>query len=113
ARAVGEARAALKVAVHPGIEHRAGNVADGVDANTPHMLDVDVADREADRAVGAGGDNADAIAFLAVALDAEVGEREIAYIDTGAGDDLDARSAARHLGLVLGPAEIKPDRALA
>ena len=113
ARAVGEAGAALEVAVHPGIDHRAGDVADGVDADAPDMLDVDVADREADRSVGSGGDDADAVTFLAVAHDDEVGEREIAYVDAGAGDDLDDRSAARHLGQDLGPAEVDADRALA
>ena len=114
ADAVGEARAALGVAVHPGIEHVALDVADDVEADAADMLDVDVADLEiVDCAVGSIGDDLDAVALGAAALDEEVRQRQRADVDAGADHDLDDRAATGDLRDQLGAAKVKADRSLA
>src|SRR5262249_2217899 len=112
AGAVGKACTATAVAVHPGIEHLALDVADRVETDAAHMLDVDVADGEVDRAVGAVGHDLDAVALAAIALDGEVGQLKRAHVDAGGSNDLDHRPAAADLGIKLGSAEVDADRAV-
>src|SRR5262249_1574861 len=107
AGAVGKARATLGVAVHPRVEHGTLDVADDVEADAAHMLDIDVVDAEVvDRAVGAVGDDLDAVALAAVAHDREVRQRELAHIDAGRNADLDDRLAVGDVRVDLGAAEV-------
>src|SRR5262249_60165193 len=86
ARAVCKVRAAPCVAVHPRVGHHALEYAAlHVEAVAADMLDGHVADCPVvDPAVVAVGDDLDAVALSAVALDREVRESDVAQVDARA-----------------------------
>src|SRR5689334_23294619 len=111
---MGKACAAAGIVGHPGIGDRALEHASfHVDADAADMIDVYVADVPVvDPAVVAIGNDADAVAFPAIALDREVGQGQVAHIDAGTDIDLDHRRAVGDVGDDAGPAAIDAHRTL-
>src|SRR5262249_8332721 len=107
---VGEVGTALAVAGHPGVRDQAlGHAALDIKAVAADAVHGDVVDAEiVDSAVVAGGDDLDAIAFLAVALDDEVGEGQVAQVNAGIDHHLDDRRAVGDLDTIVPPPRSRP-----
>ena len=106
--AVCKSCAAVGIADHPGVgDHAFEHAADDVEADTANPLHSHVAHRPVVEPAGrAIRDDLDAVALLAVALEGEVRERQVADVGVRRDVDLDDRTAIGDLRHDRGAAEI-------